>query len=146
MQEEHLAIASMPIQTWGAIYDEREALKIGTIFKDLDKPFFAAATIDERNMAEAATMSLEQREREKLLTRIMEVSFALDDLTLYLDMHEKDQDAIALFLEKSRQRDELKKQFAEQFYPLTRDCAIYCREGGSFSHLKGPCPWEGACV
>ena len=40
--KEHLAIASVPVQTWGALYDKDEVLAAGTIFKELDMPFFAA--------------------------------------------------------------------------------------------------------
>lgn len=39
MQNAHLAIASVPVQSWGEVYDQNEALKTGTVFKDLDMPF-----------------------------------------------------------------------------------------------------------
>ena len=39
-QNAHLAIASVPVQSWGELYDQDAALKTGTIFKDLDLPFF----------------------------------------------------------------------------------------------------------
>ena len=42
-QNAHLAIASVPVQSWGELYDQDAALKTGTIFKDLDanvKHFF----------------------------------------------------------------------------------------------------------
>lgn len=42
MQNMHLAITSVPVQNWGELYDQDEALKTGTVFKDLDLPFFAA--------------------------------------------------------------------------------------------------------
>ncbi len=42
MKIQHLAMASVPIQTWGQIYDNQTALKKGTIFQELDMPFFAA--------------------------------------------------------------------------------------------------------
>ncbi|MCI8441709.1 MAG: spore coat associated protein CotJA [Provencibacterium sp.] len=34
-----LAIAYVPFQRWGMLYDEKTALQRGTIFKQLDKPF-----------------------------------------------------------------------------------------------------------
>ena len=46
-QNAHLAIASVPVQSWGELYDQETALKTGTIFKDLDLPFFAAGQIPE---------------------------------------------------------------------------------------------------
>ncbi len=42
MQNAHLAIASVPVQSWGEVYDQNEALKTGTVFKDLDMPFFCS--------------------------------------------------------------------------------------------------------
>lgn len=35
-----LGIASVPKQQWGELYNLQEALKNGTIFKELDMPFF----------------------------------------------------------------------------------------------------------
>lgn len=34
-----LAMAYVPIQSWGDLYDESLALTKGTLFPDLDKPF-----------------------------------------------------------------------------------------------------------
>lgn len=144
MQEEHLAIASVPIQKFGAVYEDCEALHIGTVFKDLDKPFFASGTFQEKTQTIAK--SAEQEKREELLNRILEVSFVLDDLTLYLDTHETDQEALKLYRKKGEERNRLKQEFAEQFYPLTRDCLRYCKEETAFCWQDGPMPWEGACV
>ena len=44
-QNEHLAIASVPVQSQGELYNQDDALKTGTIFKELDLPFFAAEQI-----------------------------------------------------------------------------------------------------
>lgn len=145
MQETNLAIASIPIQQWGEMYDEKEALCIGTIFHDLNKPFFASE-FDKKETSDAAPKSEEQRNREELLSKIMEVGFVLDDLTLYLDTHLEDQRALQLYGQKTEERKELKKQFAEKFYPLTRDCIIECEKKGTFCWQEGPMPWEGACV
>jgi len=41
MQNAHLAIASVPVQSWGEVYDQNEALKTGTVFKDLDMPVYS---------------------------------------------------------------------------------------------------------
>ena len=38
-QKGNLAIASVPIQEWGELYSADEAIKTGTIFRDLDLPF-----------------------------------------------------------------------------------------------------------
>ena len=40
MRETHLAIASVPCQKWGPLYDDEKALRQGTIFQELDLPFY----------------------------------------------------------------------------------------------------------
>lgn len=37
-----LAMAYVPRQSWGQVYDERVALERGTIFPELDMPFLGA--------------------------------------------------------------------------------------------------------
>lgn len=146
MQKEHLAIASIPVQNWGPLYEEEQALQNGTIFKELNLPFFAVEDMEGSTSQSAEPKSVEQKEREDLLTKILLVGFYLDDLALYLDTHEQDQEAMKLYREKGKERDQLKKEFAEKFYPLTRDCLIYCTENSKFCWQEGPAPWEGACV
>lgn len=145
MQEEHLAIASVPVQKWGPVFEDCEALKIGTIFQDLNKPFYAAPLEAETEKIKAEPKSEEQRKREELMEKIMQTSFVLDDLVLYLDLHETDEQAMQMFLQKTQERDALKREFAKLFYPLTRDCIPDTEETGKFRWQDGVIPWEGAC-
>ena len=41
MNQERIAMITMPVQRWTARYTKEEALKRGTIFRELDLPFFA---------------------------------------------------------------------------------------------------------
>lgn len=145
MSENHLAITNIPIQQWGGLYTQEEALNIGTIFQDLNMPFFAAESV--LSTTDPIAGAAENTEREALMSKINQVSFFLDDLTLYLDTHEKDTQALALYHEKSLECAELKKQFAKKFYPLTKLCIPYCEnDKTSFCLQDGPMPWEGACI
>lgn len=151
MSKDHLGISSVPIQQWGELYTLEEALNVGTIFKDLNLPFFATEQVMSTaspiaNASQSDTIPQEAVNREQLLTKINEVSFFLDDLTLYLDTHENDTQALQLYQEKAKECDELKKQFAQQFYPLTKMCIPSCENSQKFCWLCGPTPWEGACV
>ena len=153
MPKNYLAIANIPVQEWGKLYNEEEALNIGTIFCDLNKPFFAANTVLESkspiaSKAEDSGKTKEQSDREQLMTKINQIGFFLDDLTLYLDTHEKDAQAIQLYHGKVKEYAELRKQFAQQFYPLTRLCLTFCMKEDevSFCWQDEPMPWEGACV
>ena len=217
MHQEHLAIASVPVQSWGAIYEPQKALLVGTIFQDLNLPFYLAEDDVQSSHGVAACSkkgnmfggekslgqplgqttdvptkmpggepsqtpgkspsqapgkvteipirepgkldevpmntpgkSEEQEKRETLLCQIYAVSFALDDLRLYMDTHPKDKSCLKLLKDAVRTRRELMKDFADQFYPLTMDCMadIYEKNPASECYCweKGPLPWEGACV
>ncbi|KLU71021.1 MAG: hypothetical protein RHS_3130 [Robinsoniella sp. RHS] len=41
-------MATVPRQTFGAVYEPQEALKRGTIFRDLDLPFYVGGGNDGR--------------------------------------------------------------------------------------------------
>ena len=156
MKETHLAIASVPCQQWGAVYDDVQALQQGTMFQELYLPFYvtegatsgkAAQTTQSDQAAQPSQATLTGE--TQMLLQIQQVSFVLDDLTLYLDMHSEDSQALAMYQEKLAVRDQLKRDFAQKFYPLTRDCVAYCQgQGGvhgdhAFCWQDGPIPWEG---
>ena len=86
MSETQLAIATIPMQQWGELYDDKDALDIGTIFKDLNKPFFAASIVMDHHTSDSEKpeekKSDEQIKREDMMRKIAQVSFVLDDLTL----------------------------------------------------------------
>lgn len=142
MKETHLAIASVPCQQWGPVYNDEKALRQGTVFQELDLPFYVTEGIP-------AGQCVQKGNSTQLLCQIQQVSFVLDDLTLYLDMHSEDGQALTMYQEKLAVRDQLKKEFAQKFYPLTRDCVAYCQgQAGvhgdhAFCWQDGPMPWEG---
>ncbi len=45
---ETIAMASIPCQKWSDLYDLSTALNVGTIFKDLHKPFFMGGDNNDR--------------------------------------------------------------------------------------------------
>lgn len=83
--------------------------------------------------------------RQDLLNHINAVSFAMDDIKLFLDTHPCDEEALAHFKECSRQRNEALKEYARLFGPLTPDTAIHS-ESEKWSWIDEPWPWqEGGC-
>lgn len=146
MSQKGLAVVSVPIQEIGALYDDAKALCQGTVFENLYMPFFAAENLDGKKEKDTSLKSGEQKAREELLSKLLQVSFVMDDLALYLDTHEKDGKAMELYEKKAKERALLKQEFAETFYPLTRDCIHYAKETGQWNWQEGPMPWEGACV
>lgn len=95
--------------------------------------------------------------RSALLKEINETSFMADDLTLYLDTHPEDPEALSLYSETRKKRKQLLDQFAAEFEPLTADHAcpdttnrtnIVTKHAGirHFTWTDGPLPWEGGNV
>lgn len=140
-----LAIASIPIQQWNEVYDEEQAFTNGTIFPELNKPFYV--TVQEKELDQgpkkfANTLNAQ----EAALLQIQQTSFVVDDLRLYLDTHPEDQEGLKLLKSMLKRRKTLLKEFALQFYPLTVDCMndIYEEnpESACYCWPEGKIPWE----
>ena len=97
------------------------------------------------------------KDRTTLLKEIGEISFVVNDLTLYLDTHPTDKEALESFSEAMKQRKQLLQQYAKEYEPLTMDCVCPDSNNQSGSHTKypaqkhftwtdGPLPWEGGIV
>ena len=146
-QNAHLAIASVPVQSWGELYDQDAALKTGTIFKDLDLPFFAADQIPGAlsSLEDSLKSPEEIRWRDKML-EVQKVSFMMDDLRLYLDTHPCCEKALAYYREQAEKRKRLMKEYAECYGPLTIDDAL-ASDGNTWKWMEQPFPWEreGGC-
>ena len=90
-------------------------------------------------------MKGQQPNRESLLAWINQVSFAVNEMTLYLDTHPDDEDALAFFREKLKMRQEALETYARFYGPLTIDTAKdSCTE--RWNWINEPWPWqEGGC-
>ena len=76
------------------------------------------------------------------MNTINEVSFAVDDIKLYLDTHPDDEKALDFFKEKSMIRNEALKAYAAQYGPLTIDTGDdTCSR--QWDWVMQPWPWEG---
>lgn len=96
-------------------------------------------------------------DRAQLLKEIGEVSFTVTDLNLYLDTHPLDTNAMDAFQQAMTTRKQLLKTYADNFEPLTMDCACVDTNNQSQSNTRypgqkhwtwsdGPMPWEGGTV
>ncbi len=81
-------------------------------------------------------------EQEKLLQWLNMVSFAVNDIVLYLDTHPADQEAIAYFKHFREIRTEALKEYESCYGPLTVDSATPENE---WLWAVQPMPWEGGC-
>ena len=84
---EHLAMATVPKQEWCEPYDWCTALEEGTIFPCLNLTFHKAPKGTCECKTSSSISDLAQKNREELMSALAAISFALNDLTLYLDTH-----------------------------------------------------------
>ena len=82
--------------------------------------------------------------RSELLEWINVVSFAVDDVKLFLDTHPCNEDALEYFEEFKKQRVQALKEYAKYFGPLPLDTA--CPPAEYWCWINEPWPWqEGGC-
>lgn len=82
--------------------------------------------------------------RRELLEWINVVSFAVDDVKLFLDTHPCDADALEYFNEFKEQRMHALKEYARHYGPLTIDTTSTPAERWAWT--EEPWPWqEGGC-
>lgn len=85
-------------------------------------------------------------ERQQLMKEINEVSFAVDDILLYLDTHPCDRDALSYAKQHMKERKRLMMEYAKMYGPLTvMDSLEVC--GDTWKWAEQPFPWEqeGGC-
>lgn len=146
-ESETLAMASVPTQKWCEPYDFEKALEDGTIFPCLNLPFFQSETEFSKPQKENSMLNPAAGKQHDLLLEISQISFALDDLTLYLDTHPQCENGKNLFSELSKKRTALKEEYAKNYSPLTRDCISQTEnQTHCFSWIDGPLPWEGGWI
>lgn len=78
--------------------------------------------------------------QKQLLQWINEVSFAVNDILLYLDTHPDDTEALAFFDYYNNERKKALETYSAEFSPLTLD---YVHENCHWYWVTDPWPWEG---
>ena len=108
-------------------YDAYQGLIRGNIFPDLYNPYRLKKTIEIKPSNEQA----------ELLTRIDSCSFAVNDLTLFLDLNPGNKEALELFNYYTNQLNNFKKIYNEKYTPLNLD-----NELKKWNWVDDPWPWE----
>lgn len=75
--------------------------------------------------------------REKLLRKIMEYKFYINDLTLYLDTHNNDRKALSMHNEYVMKLKEVTKDFEKLYGPLTIETVME-----SWEWAQDLWPWQ----
>jgi len=84
--------------------------------------------------------SSDKMEKAELLDAIRQCCFYMTDLSLYLDTHPTDEEALDLFLEHKRMYDEYADAYAARFGALTQ--SQVSPEYGWAAWSNTPWPWE----
>ncbi len=77
--------------------------------------------------------------REELLLEIMELSFAINDLNLYLDLHPNDREMLEKFNKLVVISNQKEMEYVKTYGPLE---VIDSDSSSSFEWIKNPWPWE----
>ena len=80
--------------------------------------------------------------QNQLLQWINQVSFAITDITLYLDTHTDDKEALEYFDKYNCERQKALEIYNNQYGPLVLDTI---KSPNYWCWAKDPWPWEGEC-
>lgn len=108
-------------------YEPRTGLIRGTMYPGLDLPFKGIVN-----------------KKEKPITRKTELqvlSFAIQELALYLDTHREDREALKLYREYQEAYEEYKTAYGKKVGPLTHMQTV---DSDKYNWLDDPWPWEYA--
>ena len=123
-----LAMAYTPMQeSVDPAYESNEALSRGTLFPGLDLPFLGMVNHEELP--------------DTPLAQLQTLMFAVHELALYLDTHQDDQEAFALYRKYQEILDHYRREHTDQFGMLNHSDFS---DSTKYGWLKGPWPWEFA--
>lgn len=114
------------------LYDDTEGFEKGNMFKNLYDPY---KNYDVKKI-------VPKNEREMLMLNILKLSFALNDLNLYLDLNPNDQEVYELFKKYSLMYQKYLEQYEQNYQVLELCHDIY----GKYTWLDNPWPWEDKYV
>ena len=121
-----LAVPYVPFQQAGSKkYSQNDALNNGTLFPGLNLPF--KAKIDARNVVDSP------------LAELQALQFVLVELGLYLDAHQDDKEAFALFQKYAAMEKEGRRRYETMYGPLTQTAAA---SSADYTWLNDPWPWN----
>lgn len=107
-------------------YEPRMALVRGTLYPQLDLPFRGMTNNKEKPVTS--------------MTELQTMSFAIQELALYLDTHRDDKEALVMYHAFQKMYERCKKEYEEKHGPLTH----MSHNGNEYRWLDDPWPWEYA--
>ena len=109
--------------------DLENGFYLGNIFVDTYKPY--------KNFKQKKINAYS--EQEKMLLRIQELDFILNDLNLYLDINPNDSRVYNLFKKTALELESLKEKYEEKYMVLK----LIDDTKGKYTWIDNPWPWDG---
>ena len=122
-----LANPYVPFQTENPPrYEARKGLVRGTLYPGLDLPFMGMVNKNEKPITP--------------LTELQTLSFAIQELALYLDTHRDDHEAFEVYRNYQKMYQKCKDEYEKRRGPLNHKTVA----GEHYMWLNDPWPWEYA--
>lgn len=111
------------------LFDVKEGFMYGNMFKNEYDPYknYKVAQLESNS------------DRGSLLLKIYEYGFALNDLSLYLDLHPEDNEVYKLFRKYTEEEREYVDLYEKKYGPLELDSSMY----NNYLWEEGPWPFIG---
>lgn len=124
----YLANPFVPFQMENpAKYEARKGLVRGTLYPGLDLPFLG--------------MQNDKQLPVTPMSELQALSFAVNELALYLDTHRDDQEALELYRKYQEMERKCAEEYQKNFGPLNHRSIGNSKE---YEWLNDPWPWEYA--
>ncbi len=121
-------ITNEPLKSEPRLTSSEEGFARGNMFKELYKPY--------KNYTYFKLVP--KTREEELLMEIMSLSFAINDLGLYLDLHPEDTEVLNKFKEYVEKSCKLEMEYVKNYGPLE---LIDATSKNRFDWIKNPWPW-----
>ena len=108
-------------------YDANEGFKKGNMSKLIYKPY--------KNYKEKEVVS--KNDKEALLLFIQKCDLAIQDLTLYLDIKENDEEVLKMLNFYKKEFNEAREKYLKMYGPV-----YICQQTEPFKWNDEPFPWE----
>ena len=106
-------------------YEAQKGLVRGTLFPGLDLPFMGMVNLHELPVTP--------------LSQLQALSFAVQELALYLDTHRDDREALALYRSYQEMLQKVRAEYQKRYGPLNHGTP---QTSEDYQWLDDPWPWE----
>ncbi len=106
-------------------YEARKGLVRGTLFPGLDLPFMGMVNQTEKPVTP--------------LSELQALSFAVQELALYLDTHRDDTEALEIYRSYQQMLQHCRSEYLKKYGPLNHGQIV---DSDQYTWLDDPWPWE----